>query len=114
MIFTDDTLWEFVDDAYYVWEAIPSPPEGIDVMVYLIWDANPSSENVDTYEVDFDNGAIVDTVTVPEYDLSALPDDNYTVRIRAHNTWGWSDYSSPFDFTKNVPSVPVGIALDVR
>ena len=82
-------------------------------MVYLIWDANPSAENVDSYEVEL-NGDVADTVDVPEYDLTSLPDGHYTVRIRAHNMWGWSDFSNPFDFTKIVPSVPVGIALDIR
>lgn len=113
MIFHDDTLWEYVDDASYVWESVPSPPEDLDVSVYLTWTANPTSENVDSYEVEID-GTVVSTVFNPEYDLTSLADGAYTARIRAHNMWGWSDFSLPFDFEKSVPSTPVGIALDAR
>ena len=81
-------------------------------MVYLTWTPNPSSENVDSYEVELD-GNVVANVTDAEYDLSSISDGQYTARVRAHNMWGWSEYSDPFAFVKSVPSVPVNIGLEV-
>jgi len=108
--FIDDTFWEYVDDAFFVWESVPSEPGGLQVMVNLVWTANPLIEDVDLYEVQLD-GVVAGTTTKPEFDLSALPDGTYVARIRAHNTWGWSALSDPFGFTKKLPTKPIGLGL---
>ena len=77
---------------------------------FLAWDANPPSQNVDMYQVEL-NGTVVSDVTDVKYDLSGLADGSYTARVRAHNVWGWSNFSVPFDFDKQVPGAPTGVGL---
>jgi len=46
-----------------------------------------------------------------KYDLAGLADGTYTVRAKAGNIWGWSEYSLPFEFTKAVPGAPSGLRV---
>jgi len=80
--------------------------------VVLTWDENPASENVDLYQVEI-NGTIVADVVPNTYSVISLADGPHIARVRAHNVWGWSPFSDPFDFTKGVPGKPVGIRLEV-
>jgi hypothetical protein len=44
-------------------------------------------------------------------DLSGLADGDYTVRLRAKNEWGVSDWSLPLSFTKAVPVAPSNLRV---
>ena len=36
---------------------------------------------------------------------------DHTVRAKAGNVWGWSDYSDPFPFNADVPGAPSGFGF---
>jgi hypothetical protein len=78
--------------------------------VLLTWQEAPVSENVDLYQVEID-GQIVADLKPNTYGLLDLADGQHTARVRAHNVWGWSEFSAPFVFVKSVPSAPVGTGL---
>lgn len=44
-------------------------------------------------------------------DLAPLANGNYTVTAKFRNAWGESPSSSPFTFTKQLPSSPSGMAI---
>lgn len=75
---------------------------------------------VDKFEVEVDGTSDTSpTEYTPEdmaflkYDLDSLPDGEHSVRARSGNVWGWSEYSVPFDFIKQLPGVPSGFGLSV-
>jgi hypothetical protein len=78
--------------------------------VLLTWQEAPASENVDLYQVEID-GQIVADLKPNTYGLLDLADGQHTARVRAHNVWGWSEFSAPFVFVKSLPSAPVGTGL---
>ena len=80
--------------------------------IVLTWDNNPAIEAVDLYQVEMD-GQIVADVVPNTYSLLTLADGSHTARVRAHNVWGWSEFSDPFVFVKSVPVVPANIILKV-
>lgn len=70
---------------------------------------------VETYELYFD-GAVTPAVSQPvnnaiRYDLASIPAGTHTVIAKACNTWGCSESSTPFTFTKVVLGAPVNIGL---
>ena len=81
---------------------------------FLVWaDPNPPTVNVDKYQVEL-NGQVVGDVTELKYDLAGLADGSYTARVRLHNMWGWSNFSVPFDFDKQVPGAATGVGLSTN
>ncbi len=84
---------------------------------FLSWtDPNLSSMNIDKSQVEL-NGTIVMDVLITDglkYDLAGLADGSYTARVRFHNVWGWSNFSVPFDFDKQVPGAPTGVGLSTN
>ena len=81
--------------------------------VVLTWDENPASDQVDMYQVEIDGVPVADVVP-NTYSVITLADGPHTARVRAHNIWGWSAFSAPFDFTKGVPGAPVNIRIMVQ
>ena len=71
---------------------------------FLICDLPLPTENVDLYKVEL-NGQIVEFQPNPtgpygfKYDLVGKLDGSYTVRVKAHNPVGWSDWSELINFT---------------
>jgi hypothetical protein len=61
--------------------------------VLLTWQEAPASENVDLYQVEMD-GQIVADLKPNTYGLLDLADGQHTARVRAHNVWGWSEFSA--------------------
>ena len=60
------------------------------------------------------NGTVTEDFTAEpdgsaKVDLAGLADGEYTVRLRAKNEWGVSNWSDPLAFTKAVPTVPTGL-----
>jgi len=87
---------------------------------FLVCDPPPASEEVDNYQVEL-NGTVVADVPPDasgqygfKFDLSGLADGSFTAKARAHNVWGWSNFSDPFDFTKSVPGAPANIRLETQ
>ena len=85
---------------------------------FLVCDPYDPVHEVDLFQVEL-NGQIVADVQPDgtgqygfKYDLSGLADGSYTARARAHNLWGWSDFSLPFDFVKSVPPAPAVIRIE--
>ena len=72
---------------------------------------NPTSEDVTKYEIEV-NG-VVEPATLEElttgvrihHDLNNWSENSYTVRARAGNIWGWSEWSVPLEFAKAIPTV---------
>lgn len=67
-------------------------------------------ETVTMYDMET-NGTVTEDFTAEtdgsaKIDLSGLADGDYTVRLRAKNEWGVSEWSSPLSFTKAVPEAP--------
>lgn len=87
---------------------------------FLVCNPPPASAEVDNYQIEL-NGTVVADV-LPDasgqygfkFDLSGLADGSFTAKARAHNVWGWSNFSDPFDFTKSVPGAPAGIRLETQ
>lgn len=44
-------------------------------------------------------------------DITGVSVGSHTVRLRAKNEWGVSDYSPPLDFAKVLPGAPSGLGL---
>ena len=76
----------------------------------LTWDVAPASENVDLYQVEVD-GVIVADVIPNTFGLISLADGSHIARVRAHNVWGWGDFSAPLDFDKGVPGATTGVII---
>ncbi|MHA2068614.1 MAG: fibronectin type III domain-containing protein [Candidatus Thorarchaeota archaeon] len=79
--------------------------------VRLTWDESPAIYNVDLYQVELD-GQVVADVVPNTFTLVNISDGPHTARVRAHNVWGWSEFSDPLDFTKALPAVPQNIRLE--
>ena len=78
---------------------------------FLTCDDDPS---VTSYVMELDGVVYPDSPAVTGHawiDMQAVPDGDHTVRLRAKNVWGTSDYSLPLVFTKRVPGVPTGKRL---
>lgn len=78
----------------------PSIPTGLaavpaDGSVALKWNANPSTDQVDTYQV-YVNGANTNlAVTGTSYTLTGLTNGtSYALRVSAHNSAGYGDWSA--------------------
>jgi hypothetical protein len=72
-------------------------------------------ETVTMYDMET-NGTITEDFTAEpdgsaKIDLAGLADGEYTVRLRAKNEWGVSDWSDPLAFTKAVPVAPGGLRV---
>ena len=87
-------------------------------MPRIVTDPVPS-DKVDRYYVDLNGTVTVVDATVQgemvrlEYDLeNDLPMGDHIVQIAAGGWWGIGEYSDPFLFTKELPGVPSGIALE--
>ncbi|MHC4214202.1 MAG: fibronectin type III domain-containing protein [Planctomycetota bacterium] len=71
---------------------------------FLVCKVSPPAEKVDLYKVEL-NGQIVEFQPNPtgpygfKYDLVGKLDGSYTVRVKAHNPVGWSDWSELINFT---------------
>ena len=81
--------------------------------VTLVWDMHPTEQAVDMYQVEMDGRIVADVPPGTFHILITLPDGNHTARVRAHNVWGWSEFSDPFLFVKGVPAIAAGIRLKV-
>jgi len=90
---------------------------------FLVYDPQPGEPSVpgyvSKYEVDLDGATLPSTPqdlgdgTVRVYfDLAGIPDGSHSVKVRAGNVWGWSEWTSPFLFTKELPASPTGGALE--
>ena len=86
----------------------------VDAAPFLVCDPQP---NATQYIVEFDG--VVETVTyntdgpggsVLLKDLAGIDDGPHAVIVRAMNFWGLSD-PVPFDFVKELPVNPSGVAL---
>lgn len=78
--------------------------------VILTWDDNPSIERVDLYQVEID-GQIVADVIPNTFTLLNIEKGTRVARVRAHNVWGWGEFSAPFEFTKETPSATTGLRI---
>jgi len=84
---------------------------------FLVCDPAAPSDNVDLYQLELNGQPTADLAPDPtgqfglKFDLVGLADGSYTARVRAHNSWGWSNFSPPFVFNKALPGVPTGIGL---
>ncbi len=45
------------------------------------------------------------------YDLAALAEGAFTIKAKAGNIWGWSDWSDPLSDTKALPQTPMGLRV---
>jgi len=45
------------------------------------------------------------------YDLDSIAVGSHIVQVAAHNEWGCSNYSDPFDFTKAIPETPLNLRV---
>ena len=81
--------------------------------IVLTWDISTVDQGIDLYQVEL-NGVIVADVLPNTFSVVSIADGDYTARVRAHNLWGWSDFSVPFSFKKGVPDAVVNIRLEVQ
>jgi hypothetical protein len=81
--------------------------------VMLTWDESPVVYGVDVYQVEIDGQVIAD-VAPNSYALVSVEAGQHTARVRAHNMWGWSGFSTPVDFTVTVPSAPLNVRLEAK
>jgi len=78
---------------------------------FLVCNPSLPSDKVDLYQVEL-NGQVIEVqpeLTGPygfKYDLTGKPDGSYTVRVKSHNSKGWSSWCPPYPFTlpHNQPS----------
>jgi len=82
----------------------------------LVWDdPNPPEVGVYEYQADFvdSNGQLVANPIIPNdtWVEITLPMGTYTVTVRAHSIWDWSDPSDPLTFTKTKPDKPFNIKI---
>jgi len=80
--------------------------------VRLTWDAYSPEVLVDLFQVEVD-GQIVADVVPNEFVIVSLAGGAHIARVRAHNPWGWSEFSAAFDFVSGVPDAPVNIRLEL-
>jgi len=62
------------------------------------------------------NGTVTEDFTAEpdgsaKIDLAGLADGEYTVRLRAKNEWGVSNWSDPLAFTKATPTAPLNLRV---
>lgn len=79
---------------------------------FLVCDPNPEATKIILE---------INAVEIPEfptetdgslrYDLAGLAEGDFTIRAKAGNIWGWSDWSVPFDDTKATPSPFSGLRV---
>jgi hypothetical protein len=86
---------------------------GIDLM----WDdPNPPEVGVYEYQAEFVdvNGQLAANPIVPndQWVEITLPGGTYTVTVKAHSLWGWSDPSAPLSFTKQKPDAPINLRIE--
>ena len=83
----------------------PSIPTGLvatpqDGSVKLTWNANPSSDNVDYYQVYLNDASYNLTVTGTSFTVTGLTNGTaYTFRISAHNSAGYGDWTNAISAT---------------
>jgi len=89
---------------------------------FLVCNSYPTAVvQPDTFEVYIDSNPAVISIAVTNPDNSkqlkhdlagtGLMDGSHTVKLKACNVWGCSDYSLPFTFTKSVANPPVSIGI---
>jgi predicted phage tail protein len=90
--------------------------------VFLVCNPYPSDVTVTKFEVEMDGVAEAGGLEVMstgetrlKHDITNIPKGKHVVRVRAANTWdnqdNWSDWSTPFLFSNEAPSVPSGLSL---
>ena len=90
------------------------------LLVPVLAFANPflvcdPQDGVTMYDMET-NGTVTEDFTAEpdgsaKIDLAGLADGEYTVRLRAKNEWGVSNWSDPLAFTKAVPMAPMGLRV---
>jgi Fibronectin type 3 domain-containing protein len=89
---------------------IPSIPSGVSVSGSggsgtLTWSANPSEDNVTSYNI-YENGSKIGTSDKSSYDFSGLTSGTYQFTVSAVNAGGESAQSSAVSYTVTVSDVP--------
>ena len=79
---------------------------------FLICDPNPGAEKIilEINSVEMPEFA-AETDGSLRYDLAGIAEGDFTIRAKAGNIWGWSEYSVPFNFTKSLPQAPMGLRV---
>jgi hypothetical protein len=85
---------------------------------FLVCDPYDAAVGVDTFVITIDGGTaytspaqvMTDGKTRLYLDLGSVTSGSHSMTIKARNVWGDSA-TAPFEFTKSVPSAPVGIGL---
>ncbi len=80
-----------------------------------------SNEDINKYEISIDNVATqvpASSGATPGskhiwFDLTPVAEGTHSVKARAGNDWGWSDWTPDLPFTKVLPSIPSGLELVV-
>ena len=80
--------------------------------VLLVWDQNSPADNVDFYQVEMD-GVIVAPAVIPGtfHSIVDITSGPHVARVRAHNVWGYSDFSLPLSFNAGKPVAAVNLRL---
>lgn len=83
---------------------------------YLVCD---SQVNVTKYEIDLDGTVyspvpedLGDDMVRVKFDLEGIVVGSHDLQVRAGNMWGWSDWTPPFSFAKELPLLPTGLSLE--
>lgn len=79
---------------------------------FLVCDPNPGATKIILE---------INTVEIPEFpaetdgslrhDLAGLAEGPFTIRAKAGNVWGWSDWSLPLADTKAIPNASSGLRV---
>jgi hypothetical protein len=80
---------------------------------FLVCDPNPGATK---YILEMDGVELPEGVCLEDgsflHDMAIYANTGeHTVRAKAGNLWGWSDWSVPFDFNTEIPGIPSGIGL---
>lgn len=87
---------------------------------FLVCNSYPTTVSQPTYfMVTMDGGTAVNSPALVNtdnsvqlhYDVTSLAVGNHSVTVTACNIWGCSAATSPFVFTKSVPTTPTGIVI---
>lgn len=81
-------------------KAVPGPQDG---SALITWDANPTADKVDKYQVYNDDALIRDDITTTSHTVLADPGKQLNLRVSAHNASGYGDWSPVLPFM--VPNV---------
>ena len=82
--------------------------------------ADAQGTDVERYSLSINGGTYSDVTPTTvsggkqfRYDTASLANGTYIMRVKACNAYGCSADSSPFSFSKTIPSTPTGLRLEL-